>query len=127
MAFPTLPSAGDNNWDVPINNALTYLSGRTYKFRGAFSEANTYDIGDVVTYGNYFFQTPQYVQSGLDLDQGVWVKIAQNFNQSLSTTDSVAFASIVYTPDNASNWNPVPESIASALDQIAARLKALEA
>lgn len=127
MAFPTLPSAGDNNWDVPINNALTYLSGRTYKFRGAFSEANTYDIGDVVTYGNYYFQTPQHVQSGLDLDQAVWVKIAQNFNQSLSTTDSVAFAGVAYTPSTAGDWDAVPDNIASALDELAARLKALEA
>jgi hypothetical protein len=127
MAFPTLPERGDNNWDVPINNALTYLAGRTYKFRGEFDQANTYDIGDVVTYGNYYFQTPQHVQSGHPLDQGVWVIVGQHFDQALSTTDSVAFANISFTPANAGDWDSAPTTVAAALDEIAARLRALEA
>lgn len=34
MVFPTLPEKGDNNWDVPINNALTNLDGRVTTLEG---------------------------------------------------------------------------------------------
>ena len=56
----TLPTKGDNNWDVPINNALTALDARTTALESHFgavpaTATSTGVVGQTAYSATYFY------------------------------------------------------------------------
>jgi hypothetical protein len=55
-----------------------------------------------------------------------WLDESDNVTASIDVDGNASFASIEYTPTTAGDWSPAPTTIEEALDQLAARVKALE-
>lgn len=113
MPFPSLPVSGENNWDTPLDASVLYLANRTYLYRGVFSTSANYDIGDVVTNGNYTYQALVTVVFGSAFNPTNWTRIGPNPDQTVSTTsdptfNSVYVSSAVHFPDGSSQTTAAP-------------------
>jgi hypothetical protein len=70
-----LPAAGDNNWDVPLNNVLTNLDGRVTVLEGFVNEVvsvpsthtSTGSVGQIATNSQYLY---------VCVATNVWVRVA---------------------------------------------------
>lgn len=94
-----------------------------WNFVGAYDNGADYGVGDVVTFaGGTYYRIGEPNPGYYPTDPTYWTTIAAPGAVGPTGPESTA-----YTPADSINWNaPVPTTIAAALDQLAARLKAIE-
>lgn len=93
-----------------------------WNFLGEYDGGADYNIGDVVTYAGGTYYRIGEPNTGYPPGTSYWTTVA-----APGEVGPTGPASTEYTPAVSGDWNtPAPTSLAAALDQLAARIKALE-